>query len=55
MMSEAHAVREATAAYEEWQRDPSVARPYEEVRPELLKMLDDEEQTESVDPCGASA
>ena len=43
MMSEAHAVHEAMAAYEEWKRDPSVARPYEEVRDELLKLLQDNE------------
>ena len=28
--------RLAVAAYEEWKRDPSTARPYEEIRAELI-------------------
>ncbi len=45
MISEAHAVREAMAAYEEWRHDPSVARSYEDIREELLKPIDDNERT----------
>ncbi len=34
-MEEFRAVREAAAAYEEWKRDPSVARDWDEVDDEL--------------------
>lgn len=34
-MEEFRAVREAAAAYEEWKRDPSVARAWDEVDDEL--------------------
>jgi len=34
-LDEIRAVREAAAAYDEWKRNPSVARPFDEVDAEL--------------------
>ncbi|MBA4379621.1 MAG: hypothetical protein C0393_02860 [Anaerolinea sp.] len=36
-LEELRAVREAATAYEEWKRNPSVARPWDEVEAELGK------------------
>ena len=35
MLEELRAAREASAAYEEWKRNPNVARPWEDVEAEL--------------------
>ena len=35
MLEELRSVRQAAAAYDEWKRDPSVARPWDEVDAEL--------------------
>jgi len=37
MLEELRAVRVASAAYEEWKRNPTVARSWDEVDPELGK------------------
>lgn len=36
-LDDLRAARRAAAAYEEWKRDPSTARPYEEIRAELIR------------------
>ncbi|MBE3117712.1 MAG: type II toxin-antitoxin system Phd/YefM family antitoxin [Candidatus Atribacteria bacterium] len=36
-LEELRAAREAAAAYEEWKRNPSIARPWDEVEAELGK------------------
>ena len=36
-LEELRSARQASAAYAEWLRDPSVARPWEEVEAELIK------------------
>jgi prevent-host-death family protein len=36
-LDDLRAARRAEAAYAEWRRDPSVARPYSEVRAELVE------------------
>lgn len=36
-LDDLRAARRAAAAYEEYKRDPSTARPYEEIREELVK------------------
>ena len=36
-LEELRSTRQAAAAYAEWQRDPSVARPWEDVEAELAK------------------
>ena len=36
-LDELRAVREALEAYEEWERDPSTAKPWEQVKAQLIE------------------
>jgi prevent-host-death family protein len=53
-LDDLRAARRAAAIYEEWKRDPSSARPYEEFRDELLQqgVHDDGEQATLGDSTG---
>lgn len=42
-LAESHAIAEAVAAYKEWKRDPSVVRPYSQVRRNLLTSIENDE------------
>lgn len=55
-LDDQRAARRAAAIYEEWKRDPSVARPYAEFRAELVEkgVLNDKEHPIAVDHTGQS-
>ncbi|MFC2037127.1 hypothetical protein ACFLYD_04035 [Chloroflexota bacterium] len=51
-LDELRAARRVEAIYEEWKRDPSIARPYTEFRAELVAegVLNDHDRTSLGDP-----